>query len=77
VWILDATTDTFSQLQQIPTYDEPRGMALTADGVYLLVAGYETGGGSPGVQAYSTMLAVPEGQALAMPGLPQDIAMQP
>jgi YVTN family beta-propeller protein len=77
VWILDATTSSFSQLNQIPTYDEPRGLALSADGTLLLVAGYHTGGGSPGVQAYSTMLATPQGLPLAMPGLPQDIALQP
>jgi len=77
VWILDATTDSFSQLNQIPSYDEPRGLALSADGTLLLVAGYQTGGASPGVQAYSTMIATPQGSPLAMPGLPQDIVLQP
>jgi YVTN family beta-propeller protein len=77
VWMLDATTDTFDQLNVVNTYDEPRGLALAANGHAVLVAGYATGGAGPGITAFDALTLQQVGQSLAIVGLPQDIAVQP
>lgn len=76
--IIDATMTTAVPLNSVSTYDEPRGLALSADGLTVFVAGYSTSGSkAAGITAYDATSLGQLGAPLALPGHPYDLALVP
>jgi YVTN family beta-propeller protein len=76
LWVFDATKASAVPTTSVPTYDEPRGLAISADGKTLFVAGYDTSGGKPaGITAYDATSLAQVGTPLLLATQPHDIAM--
>ena len=74
----DTSTPTLNQLQYAHTYDEPRGLAVSADGRRVFVAGYgDSSPALPGIQAYDGVTLPQVGPPLALSGQPHDLVMAP
>jgi YVTN family beta-propeller protein len=76
VWMVNAASQFFDQVNGSLTYDEPRGLAVAADGTLVIVAGYQGAGASPGLIVYDAA-TLTQLETLALPGQPQDVVVVP